>query len=146
MENKLQNFGKAIYLGADPMVAVIEGVKTFNYDNLDGWNQIDNKIELDFNSQLRKEHLDLDLLKNTFKAPPTSCRLVKLMPQNRLELNENEVKGILCLKEYPSGGLIEIINLDKVWSQKGILICAGIPSRIIIHGAITESVYLIFTF
>ena len=145
MENKIKDFGKAIYLGADPVVAIIENIQTFDHSEIDGWIQNDGRMEIDFDSTLRSEHLDLSILKSIFPSPPSTCRLVKLMPQSKMEIEEEVPVGILCMKEYPAGGLVEIANLDKVWSQKGLLICSS-PSKIILHGAITESIYLIFTF
>jgi hypothetical protein len=143
------NFKKAIYLGADPVVAIVEGMDGVDLDEIGEWTQVENHLELPLDAAKRGSMLttkDKAELLDRFGGPPTGATIFKLMPQQGFGFDGDGLTAILCLREYPAGGSVIMENTGRIWSKRGRLIMTNTDKRISLEGAISESFYLIIKF
>jgi hypothetical protein len=143
------NFKKAIYLGVDPVVAIVEGMDGVDLDEIGEWTQVENHLELKLDAEKRGAMLtakDKAELLDRFGEPPTDATIFKLMPQQGLGFNGEGRTAIVCLREYPAGGAVVMENTGRIWSKEGRLIMTNTNEQISLEGAISESFYLIIKF
>ena len=142
------NFKKAIYLGADPVVAIVDGMDGVDLDEIVEWVQVENHLQCALDAAKRGALLtikDKAELLDRFGSPPIDAMIIKLMPQQGLGLTSEDRTAILCLQEYPAGGGVSMSNTGRIWSKNGRLIMTD-SEQITLEGAISESFYLIIKF
>lgn len=150
MEAQRLNFGKAIYLGVDPLVAVCDGFDGFDSDDVtEGWMQVEEHFECSLDTTLRSSLLttdDKNALREKFHTAPEDARLFKLMPQSGVGFKNEGLVGILCLREYAAGGAIVVEQIGRIWSKPGRLIIVNSSAEINLEPAVSESFYFVMRF
>jgi len=124
------DFGKAIYLGVEPLVAVVDGMDGFIPESSGNWELVANgvvKLELDATARhalLSKS--DRASLANRFGASPLSSYVVRFQAVELEDISKilkpMPVLAILCLSEPPAGGGIIVNQIGRIWPKMGRLI------------------------